>query len=398
MIPQAPPVIDLIDPGPFERNDFWDALAWLRANSPVYRHPGDPAPFWVLTRHRDIAAVYGDSTHFGSRFGMRIGSDAAAVAAVAQRMLIVSDPPQHTAVKRTLMEWFGPSRMPRVDGLVRQVVDELITEDILDRPLDFIEVAKRLPNHVVCALMDLPRADWDWIGAVTTEAFDDTSGKHANGEIFLYFADLLAARRAQPGDDFVSWVATQGRVDADGGRPLTDEEIIFNCNGVLSGANETTRYVTAGGLLAFAQFPEQWERLRALGAAGVAAAVEEALRWTSPGVHAMRTVLRPTEIAGQRLRPGERITLWNASANRDEEVFDEPDRFLVDRSPNRHLAFGHGRHLCLGARMARCELNALFGRLAERVASVELTGTPSFTPSNFTWGVSALPLRLHGRA
>jgi cytochrome P450 len=167
---------------------------------------------------------------------------------------------------------------------------------------------------------------------------------------------------------------------------------------VLSGANETTRYVTAGGLLAFAQFPEQWERLRALGAAGVAAAVEEALRWTSPGVHAMRTVLRPTEIAGQRLRPGERITLWNASANRDLEVFDEPDRFLVDRSPNRHLAFGHGRHLCLGARMARCELNALFGRLAERVESVELTGTPSFTPSNFTWGVSALPLRLHGRA
>lgn len=398
MISQAPPVIDLTDPGPFERNDFWDTLAWLRANSPVYRHPGDPAPFWVLTRHRDIAAVYTDTDSFGSRFGMRIGSDVAAVAAVAQRMLIVSDPPEHTAVKRTLMEWFGPSRMPRTEELVRQVVDELVTDDILDRPLDFIEVAKRLPNHVVCALMDLPRADWDWIGAVTTEAFDDTSGQHANSEIFLYFADLLATRRARPGDDFVSWVATQGRVDTDGGRPLTDEEIIFNCNGVLSGANETTRYVSAGGLLAFARFPGQWARLRALGPAAVPAAVEEALRWTSPGVHAMRTVLRPAEIAGQRLLPGERVTLWNASANRDEEVFAEPDLFVVDRSPNRHLAFGRGRHLCLGARLARSELAALFGRLAERVEGVELLGRPAFTPSNFTWGVSALPLRLHGRA
>ncbi|MEV7505723.1 cytochrome P450 [Streptomyces sp. NPDC093018] len=398
MNPEAPPVIDLLDPGPFARDDFWDTLAWLRAHAPVYRHRGGGAPFWVLTKHRDITAVYADSTHFGSRFGMRIGSDVAAVAAVSQRMLIVSDPPQHTAVKRTLMEWFGPARMPRVERLVRQVVDELVTDGILDEPLDFIEVAKRLPNHVVCALMDLPRADWDWVGAVTTEAFDDTSGTYANGEIFLYFADLLATRRAHPGDDFVSWVAAHGRVDGDGGRPLTDEEIIFNCNGVLSGANETTRYVAAGALLAFARFPEQWERLRALGPAGVPGAVEEALRWASPGVHAMRTVLRPTEIAGQRLRPGERVTLWNASANRDEEVFEEPDRFLVDRSPNRHLAFGHGRHLCLGARMARCELDALLRRLAGSVGRVELLGAPSFTPSNFTWGVSALPVRLHGRA
>lgn len=398
MTPQTPTLIDLTDPGPFERNTFWESLAWLRANAPVYRHPGDPAPFWVLTRHSDIAAVYADSTTFSSRFGMRIGSDVAAVAAVSQRMLIVSDPPQHTAVKRTLMEWFGPARLPRIEHLVQQVIDSLVTDDVLDRPLDFIEIAKRLPNHVVCALMDLPREDWDWIGDVTTEAFGDTSGQHANSEIFHYFADLLATRRARPGDDFVSWVATQGSVDSDNGRPLTDEEIIFNCNGVLSGANETTRYVAAGAMLAFAQFPEQWQRLRARGAAGAPDAVEEALRWTSPGVHAMRTVMRPIELDGQLLRPGERVTLWNASANRDEEVFSESDRFIVDRSPNRHLAFGRGRHLCLGARMARCELTALFGRLAEQVESVDLLSPASFTPSNFTWGVTDLAIRLRAAA
>jgi cytochrome P450 len=396
MIPQAPSAIDLLDPEPFAQDSFWDTLAWLRANAPVYRHPGDPAPFWVLTRYRDIAAVYADTVSFSSRFGMRIGSDVAAVAAVAQRMLIVSDPPDHTAVKRTLMEWFGPSRMPRMADLVHQVVDQVVSDDILAAPLDFIEVAKRLPNHVVCALMDLPRADWDWIGAVTTEAFDGGDGQAANSEIFLYFTELLAQRRARPGDDFVTWVATQARVETtDGERQLSDEEIIFNCNGVLSGANETTRYTAAGAMLAFAKDPGQWDRLRALGAAGVPAAVEEALRWTSPGVHAMRTVVRPVEVAGQRMWPGERVTLWNISANRDEDVFTDPDRFVVDRSPNRHLAFGRGRHLCLGARLARCELAALFGRLAETVGGIELAGPPAFTPSNFTWGVTSLPLRLH---
>lgn len=393
--PQGPPLINLLDPRPFAQNSFWDTFQWLRAHQPIHRHQGPDADFWVFSRHAEIVQIYADAEHFSSRFGMRLDSDPAAVASVAQRMLIVSDAPEHTALKRTLMQWFGPGQMPRMEALVRQVVDELVDDQALDQPIDFIDLAKRLPNHVVCALMDLPRADWEWIGEVTTEAFDgdeDDERSGAHSEIFLYFSDLLRHRRAHPGDDFVSWVAHEGSVGDE--RGLTDEEIIFNCNGVLSGANETTRYSAAGAVLAFAEDPAQWARLRDLGLAGIPAAVEETLRWTTPGVHAMRTVTSPVTVAGQELWPGERVTLWNVSANRDEAVFTEPNRFVIDRQPNRHIAFGHGRHLCLGARLARYELATLFARLLGRVSSVELLAPPTFTPSNFTWGVRSLSVRL----
>jgi cytochrome P450 len=393
----APPArtVDLLDPRSFARNDFHSTLAWLRAHDPVHRHPEPDGPgFWAVTRHRDIVDVYAHHDVFSSRYGMRLGSNTQAVAAVSQRMLIVSDPPNHTQVKKVLQKAFGASELPAIEELVRRVVREVLDEAIERRAVDFIDIAKQIPNHVVCALMGIPRADWEWIGDVTTEAFEgdgdeDRSGAH--GEIFLYFTDLLAQRRGGTGNDVVSQIARDPRPD---GRLLSDEEVVFNCNGVLAGANETTRYSTAGGVLAFADHPDQWTRLRLGGSAGVPAAVEEILRWTTPGVHALRTVMKPATIGGVDVAPGDRVTLWNASANRDEDVFGEPDRFLVDRTPNRHITFGHGRHVCLGARLARIELAAFLEGFLRRVREVELTGTPYYNASNFTWGLRSLPVRL----
>ncbi|MFF4604356.1 cytochrome P450 [Streptomyces sp. NPDC001339] len=392
--------IDLLDPAPFARNDFWPTFAWLRANAPVHWHPEpDGGGFWVLSRHRDIVKVYADSDTFSSAQGMRLGSDPAAVAAVANRMLIVSDAPHHTRLKRALHQAFAPDRMPRIERLVTEVVRDLVEEAVERGELDFIDLAKQLPNRVVCALMGIPRADWAWIGRLTTEAFDSPDEEvrsSAHSEIFLYFIELLSRRRAEPGDDLVSEIAHQTRVDErDGtGRPLTDEEIVFNCNGVLSGANETTRYSTAGAVHMFARQPEQWQLLRTGGPAAIGPAVEEILRWTTPGVHALRTATRDTEIGGVPIAAGERVTLWNVSANRDEEVFTDPDRFLVDRRPNRHIAFGHGRHLCLGARLARFELAALLQELTPLLEGFELAGPVVFNSSNFTWGITSIPVRL----
>ncbi|PWK69402.1 cytochrome P450 [Streptomyces sp. CG 926] len=394
--------IDLLDPGPFGRNDFWPTFTWLRAHSPVHWHPeagSEDGGFWVLSRHRDIMKVYADSDTFSSARGMRLGSDPAAVAAVAQRMLIVSDVPHHTRLKRALHQAFGPQQMPRLEAMVDKVVGELVAEAVERDELDFIDLAKQLPNRVVCAMMGIPRADWAWIGALTTDAFDspdDEVRTNAHSEIFLYFIELLAERRARPGDDLVSQIAHDTLVDEGDGveRPLSDHEIVFNLNGVLSGANETTRYSAAGAVHMFAEHPDQWRLLRGLGQDGIAPAVEEILRWTTPGVHALRTAVRDTEINGIPVAAGARVTLWNVSANRDEDVFADPHAFRVDRRPNRHVAFGHGRHLCLGARLARFELGALLTEMLGALDGFELAGPVTFNSSNFTWGINALPVRL----
>jgi cytochrome P450 len=392
--------VDLKDAELFRSNDFWPTLAWLRANDPVHWHPEPDGPgFWALTRYRDIVDVYTDHETFSSRYGMRLDSNPAAVSAVSQRMLIVSDPPDHTQLKRVLARPFGPAEMPRIEARVREVVGEVVRSAVTGQSLDFLEVAKKIPNYVVCALMDLPRADWGWVGKVTTEAFeglDEEARSGAHGEIFLYFSDLVAARRRHPGDDFVSRVVHDRlAVDREGTvRPLTDEEIIFNCNGVLAGANETTRYSAAGGVLALVENPDQWQALVDGGSDAVATAVEEILRWTVPGMHAMRTAIRPARIGDVRIAVGDRVTLWNGSANRDEDMFEHADRFAVRRAPNRHITFGAGRHLCLGSKLARLELSVFLAELTGRAERVELTGEPRFNASNFTWGLCELPVRL----
>lgn len=386
-------LIDLTDDSAFGGSAFWPAMAWLREHDPVHWHEAGGG-FWAVTRYDDAVAVYRDSDVFSSRYGMRLDTNPEAVAAVSQRMLIVSDPPEHTQLKRVLNKSIFPDDL---DALVREIVRELLAEALTARELDIVDVVRRLPTRVVCALLGVARPDWDWLGRTMNGAFEDPdeqerAGNHA--EIFLYFTELLARRRKDPGTDFISRVATDRRETPDGERELTDEEIIVNCNGVMAGGNETTRYSAAGGLLAFTQNPDQWELLRARGPEGVPAAVEEILRWSTPGVHVMRTAMRPARIGERDIEVGDRVTVWNVSANRDEHAFPDADRFRIDRTPNRHLTFGGGRHLCLGAKLARLELSIFLEELIAQVSAVELTGEPAYTASNFTWGCRYLPVRL----
>ncbi len=386
-------MIDLTDDSAFGDSAFWPTMEWLREHDPVHWHKAGGG-FWAVTRYADAVNVYRDSDIFSSRYGMRLDTNPDAVAAVSQRMLIVSDPPEHTQLKRVLNKSVFPDDL---DGLVRDIVRELLAEALEARELDIVEVIRRLPTRVVCALLGVARPDWDWLGRTMNGAFEDPdeearAGNHA--EIFLYFTELLTERRANPGTDFISRVATDRRETADGERELTDEEIIVNCNGVMAGGNETTRYSAAGGLLALTRNPDQWELLRSSGPDVIPTAVEEILRWTTPGVHVMRTAMRPTRIGERDIAVGDRVTVWNVSANRDERAFPDAGRFRIDRTPNRHLTFGGGRHLCLGAKLARLELAIFLEELVAQVASVELIGKPEFTASNFTWGCRSLPVRL----
>lgn len=392
--------IDLKDPGLFERNEFGPVMAWLRANEPVYWHPEpDGRGFWVITRYDDIMRAYGDDDLYSSRYGMRLDSTPEAVAAVSQKMMIVTDPPEHSRLRQVVGRGLGRSAMPRIEQVIRRIVADAVARAADQGDMDFLAVAKRIPNFVVCELMGIPREHWEWVGDTTTEAFDaaeDADRVAAYSELFLLFTELLADRRAHPGPDFISLIsqASPGSGKKSAGQELTDEEIVFNCNGVLAGANETTRYSMAGAVLEFATDPQCWQWLKDAGPSGVDSAVEEILRWTCPGVHALRTVTGDTEIAGVPIAAGDRVTLWNVSANRDESVFPDPDWFRLDRSPNRHMTLGSGRHFCIGARIARLELSSLLTELLARVDRFELTGTPRYNSSNFTWGLHTLPVRL----
>jgi cytochrome P450 len=389
-----PCLVDLFDPTTFSRGNLHERFAQLRKEGTVHRHPEPDGPgFWVATRYRDVQAVYSDPETFSSRSGMRLGSSAAAVAGVADRQLVVSDPPQHTRVRRVANEAFTPRRLRRLVEPVTAAVDELVVAHLSSGGGDFVAaVAEPLPVHVICAMMDLPRQDWDSIRAWTTAGMDSEDPRErlaANAEIFLYFADLVDFRRREPGDDLVSILVTTPK---EGFAPLTDEEVVVNCNGILVGAIETLRYAAAGGVHAFAWNTEAWAEVKE-GRAAVATAAEEILRWTAPGLHAMRTVTRPTELSGVDLTAGDRITIWNCSANRDEDVFPAPDTFRPTRSPNHHVTFGLGPHTCIGSRLARIELAALLESLRARVETIVPIGEATWSPSNFIHGLTSLPVR-----
>lgn len=393
-------LIDLTDEKTFSGNGFWQDMAWLREHDPVHWHPEPDGPgFWAVTRYEDALGVYHDWETFSSRNGMRLETNPVAVAAVTQRMLIVSDPPDHSQLKRVLAKGFSPAEIPHAEDLIRRVVRELLGEALRDREIDIVDLARRVPTRVVCALMGVPREEWDWLGGTMNAAFegeDEQSRLAAHAEIFLYFSELVTERRVSPGDDFVSRIAHDRRSTSVPGetRQLSDEEIVVNCNGVLAGGNETTRYSAGGAVLALLENPSQWEKLRTEGRSILPTAIEEVLRWTTPGVHVLRTATRPARIAGTDIAEGDRVTVWNVSANRDEAAFDAPERFDLARTPNKHLSFGGGRHQCLGARLARLELSVFLEELVAGVDSIEQTGEPGYTASNFTWGVRHLPVRL----
>jgi cytochrome P450 len=180
-------------------------------------------------------------------------------------------------------------------------------------------------------------------------------------------------------------------------RKLTSDEILFNCDNLLVGGTENTRIAASGGMLAFLEYPDQWQALSAEPTL-LHSAVEEVLRWTSTATHIMRTTTRPVTILGRQIRAGERVTLWNPSANRDESVFDNPDRFIVDRNPNRHVALGTGEHFCLGGTLGRAELRLVYEELLRNTEQIELDGTPVRLSSIVVNGLEHLPVRLVPRS
>ncbi|MCV7281890.1 cytochrome P450 [Mycolicibacterium flavescens] len=385
------------------------ALTHLRANNPVAYVDNPPyRPFWAITKHADIMAIERDNNLWLSEPRPLLAAaevddvlKAQLEAGIGLRTLIHMDDPHHRKVRAIGADWFRPKAMRdlkvRVDELAKRYVDRMRE---VGPECDFVtEIAVNFPLYVIMSLLGLPEEDFPRMHMLTQEMFGGNDEEFQRGktpedmlavlaDFFNYFATLTASRRANPTDDLASAIAN-GRID---GEPLSDMDTASYYVIVASAGHDTTKDAISGGLHALIENPGELDRLRT-DPGLMPLAVEEMIRWSTPVKEFMRTAAEDTSVRGVPIAKGESVYLAYVSGNRDEEVFDEPFRFDVGRDPNRHVSFGYGVHFCLGAALARMEMNSFFTELIPRLESIELAGTPELTATTFVGGLKHLPIR-----
>ena len=387
----------------------------LRREAPVWWHPPTPrAPggegFWVISRHAETLAVLRDPETFssetgGGRTGGGTTLDDLPVATLG--LLNMMDPPRHTRIRLLVNKGMKPRTITDLEPALRRRARTILDAVAERGACDFLrEVAAELPLQAIAGLLGVPQEDrhqlFEWTTAIVDYRDRDLGGSSlsleaATAGLRRYGEALVARKREAPGDDMLSRVVHAEIEGADGRREkLTDAEVLSFFQLLIIAGSETTRNAIAHGLLALLQHPEQLRALRESPAA-LPGAVEEILRWTSPTSYNRRTATRDVELAGRKIRAGDKLTHWYPSANRDERVFAEPFRFDVGRAPNPHLAFGSGEHHCLGASLARAEIRLLFEELLARFERIELAGDVEWARSNKHNGMRRLPVRLEGR-
>jgi cholest-4-en-3-one 26-monooxygenase len=380
--------------------------AWklLRAKAPVHWNQHRNRGFWSISRYHDALAVYRNTDDFSSENGivaiLTDKQDELARSLGFRQMLIFNDPPRHTRMRQLVNRRFTPRALAPLEGQIRDIAIEILDAVAPQGQCDFVlEVASRLPTAVICEMMGIPKDDRDLMFSLANmsigsqdpeyqiEGSGRTTGQRAQKEYFDYLGRLTEQRRSHLGHDLVS--AIMGEFD---GQRLSPSEVVFNTFLFVVAGQETTRNAISGGMLALLRNPGERQRL-AGDSSLMPTAVEEILRYVSPVTHIMRTAKRDVEMHGQKIRAGDRVVIWNASANRDEQVFPDADRFDVARTPNDHLAFGHGEHFCLGANLARLEVKVMIDEVLKRLPDMELAGPVSRLRSHFVAGIKHMPVR-----
>ncbi len=393
-------------------------FGWLRAHDPVSLIETENFdPFWAITKHADIMQVGRDKALFHSGERQTVLADRAGVRRVREltggphliRTLVHMDDPDHLKYRRLTQSWFMPGQLkrlePQIRALARQAVDDMAARG---GTCDFAtEVAALYPLRVIMLILGLPVEDEPRMLKLTQELFgnqdpdlaraegglsDPVAAVQQLAEVFMdfsaYFGRVTADRRARPRDD-VSTVIANSQVD---GEQISDFEAMSYYTIIAAAGHDTTSSSTAGAMWALCENPAEFAKLRQ-NPALIPGLVEEAVRWTTPVKHFMRSAAQDTELRGRRIAKGDWLMLCYLSGNRDEEVFAAPEQFRVDRDPNPHLGFGYGPHLCLGQHMAKMEMRILFEELLPRLQAVSLDGTPTLTASNFVSGPKNLPIR-----
>jgi cytochrome P450 len=389
-------------------------LARLRKHDPLpYIAAEGYAPFWLVTRHADLMAIERDAKQFINEPRQAIlplAYEEMAKAAAGgketkdlMRNLVLMDGAEHLAYREITQSYFTPKGLEGLLGDIEKLAGEFIGRMAdLSGECDFATIAMPFPLRVIMSMLGVPQADEPMMMRLTQQTlssqdpeFNSEAGgaRKAMMEMYMYFQNIIADRRANPTDDLSSLIAN-ARIE---GEYLSDRDTFGYFNIIATAGHDTTSYSITGGLLALIQHPEQLAKLRA-DPALMPLAVEEILRWTNPVKHFVRTAVKDCEIAGKQVKAGDHLMMSYPSASFDEAVFGDPFEFRVDRKPNRQLAFGTGPHVCLGQYLARFELTAFFREFLAKVEHIELAGTPRFVEGSFVGGVKYLPVRYQMRA
>ncbi len=397
------PGLDLTDPDLYARRVPNEEFAELRRAAPIWWNPqptdigfGDEG-FWAVTRHTDIVAVSRDSDTWSSSENtaiIRFVNGTTRDQVEVQRVIMLNiDPPHHTKLRGIVSRGFTPRAIGNLREVLTDRAAKIVRTAIAEGSGDFVtDVACELPLQAIAELIGVPQEDrhklfsWsnDMVGYDDPEYQGD--GETAATEILSYSMVMAADRRACPRDDIVTKLVN-AQVDGD---ELTEDEFGFFVILLSVAGNETTRNAISHGMLAFLDHPDQWELFKQT---RPETAVDEIVRWATPVTVFQRTATRDTELGGQHIKKGERVGLFYRSANFDEEVFDHPERFDITRSPNPHLGFGgSGAHYCLGANLARLEIDLIFNAIADAMPDIRKAGDPQRLRSGWLNGVKRLPV------
>ncbi len=405
--------IDLSDGRTFANGFPHPHFTWARVNAPIYWHePTEQSPqgegFWVMTRHEDCMAVITDPETFSSdKGGSRTdGGTGLQDDRQAGAMLIWMDDPKHKRFRSLVNKGFSARAILALETELRRRAVALIEALPENEPFDFVSRFSRdLPLQAICLLLGVPQEERaqlaEWVDAGVAEASGEIIAREYALKLRDYGLELIAKKRANPADDILSAII-RARLgpgeDGHEGGPLTDRELVNFFMLLFPAGAETTRSAIGGGLRALMDNPEQMQRLRTADTLQMRLALEEIVRWTTPSIFKRRTATRDVDYKGHHIKEGEKVTYWEMSANRDDAVFVEPFRFDLARSPNLHLGFGFGTHVCLGASLARMEMRIAFQELLSRIDTFEAEGPIDWMPSNRLLGIRRMPVSIRKRA
>jgi len=379
----------------------------------VYWHePTDNTPdgegFWSVASYAETLAVLKDPVTFSSVTGGErpFGGTLLQDLAIAGQVLNMMDDPRHSQIRRLVSSGLTPRMIGLVEDDLRARARRLLDAVVPGEPFDFlVDIAAELPMQMICILLGVPESERHWLFQAIEPQFDfggsrkaaisqlsQLSVEEAGSRMYSYGQELIASKRATPTDDMLSVVANAAFDDGDA-PALSDLELYLFFSLLFSAGAETTRNAVAGGLLSLAEHPDQLRALRS-DFGMLPTAIEEMVRWTSPSPSKRRTATRDVTLGGRSVEAGQKVQIWEGSANRDVSVFDRADEFDIARKPNPHLGFGQGVHYCLGANLARLELRVLFEELLSRFSTVRVVEPVEWTRSNRHTGIRHLVVEL----